>query len=432
MVKKEIKEPEKDQLLVTKDEAKAKLQKQIYEGEEIAKLPVNNDMAVKQAHDKMSSWYDFTKEVLLRVFSTNKMEQEFMWASRIIYNNPLDNFRKIDDYLNKLKSISKRIELYDDITTKETTQMKSAFVSPSTKKVFVVHGRNSELLNSMFDFLRAIGLDPIEWSQAIILTGKPTPTIQDIVITAFKDAQAIIVLLSGDDVAKLRGEFIQPSDEAYEKELTPQARPNVLFEAGMAMTGNQGRTLLVQVGQLRKFSDIQGLHITRLDNSVEQKMELINKLRAAGCDIPDPTINGRWVSVGDFTDRYNSTASNISSPIKSTMPQLIKPRAEVEGYLDKSKLEFDQIFPNLPKDPNELRRQLGEFRIWRDKTKVYLQSAFSDERVASDFYSIPDHNIRANSALRDKNTILTSAANRHREKLLTIIGSLDLYPQSED
>jgi hypothetical protein len=115
MVKKETKEPEKDRLIVTKDKAKAKLQKQIDEGEEIAKLPVNNDQAIKQALDKSWAWLDFTEEVLLRVFSTNKMEQEFIWASRIIYSNPLDNFRKIDSYLNKLKSILNRVELYDDI-----------------------------------------------------------------------------------------------------------------------------------------------------------------------------------------------------------------------------------------------------------------------------------------------------------------------------
>jgi nucleotide-binding universal stress UspA family protein len=38
------------------------LQKQIDEGEEIAKLPVNNEDAVKQALSKLDSWYDFTKE----------------------------------------------------------------------------------------------------------------------------------------------------------------------------------------------------------------------------------------------------------------------------------------------------------------------------------------------------------------------------------
>jgi len=332
MVKKDSKEPEKDQLVVIKAEAESKIQHQIDDGDEIAKLPVNSDIAVKQAQDKMSSWYDFTREVLLRIFSTNKMEQEFVWASSVIYRDPLDNFRRIDNYLNKLKSISKRLELYDDIAPKETTRMKTAFVSPNAKKVFVVHGRNSVLLNSMFDFLRAIGLDPIEWSHAIILTGKPTPTIQDIVMTAFKEAQATVVLLSGDDVAKLRTEFILPSDETYEKELTPQARPNVLFEAGMAMTGSQERTILVQVGQVRKFSDIQGLHITRLDDSAEQKMELINKLRSAGCDIPDPMTNRRWVTVGQFTDEYDNTSmKNTTMPKPSPLSnrkELIKAIAE--------------------------------------------------------------------------------------------------------
>jgi predicted nucleotide-binding protein len=47
-------------------------------------------------------------------------------------------------------------------------------------------------------------------------------------------ARAVLVLLSPDDEAKLRDLFISPSDGSFERELTPQARPNVLFEAGLA------------------------------------------------------------------------------------------------------------------------------------------------------------------------------------------------------
>ena len=42
----------------------------------------------------------------------------------------------------------------------------------TSERVFVVHGRNAEARNAMFTFLRSIGLKPIEWDQAIALTGK--------------------------------------------------------------------------------------------------------------------------------------------------------------------------------------------------------------------------------------------------------------------
>jgi predicted nucleotide-binding protein len=42
---------------------------------------------------------------------------------------------------------------------------------PDPTKVFVVHGRNEKARIAMFAFLRAIGLQPIEWSEAVSLTG---------------------------------------------------------------------------------------------------------------------------------------------------------------------------------------------------------------------------------------------------------------------
>jgi hypothetical protein len=44
-----------------------------------------------------------------------------------------------------------------------------------SKTVFVIHGRNEALRKSMFDFLRSIGLKPLEWSQAVSATGKGSP-----------------------------------------------------------------------------------------------------------------------------------------------------------------------------------------------------------------------------------------------------------------
>lgn len=304
MAKKVIKEPEKDQLLVAKDKVKAKLQSQIDEGEHIAKMPTNNASELKKAKDAMHSWLDFTREILLRSFSTDKMEQELAWAVRVFgSSDEVAEFHEhMDLRLNKLKSIHKRVDLYEDVVPREVAGINSGYESQNKKRVFVVHGRNEQLLKSMFQFLDAIGLEPIEWNKAIAMTGKPSPSVPEIVSTAFKEAQATIVLLSGDDLAILRKEFIQDRDEAYEKVLTPQARPNVLFEAGQAMAASQERTILVQVGKIRKFSDIQGLHITHLDNSPQKRQELITKLRNAHCDIRDISAENRWMEVGNFED----------------------------------------------------------------------------------------------------------------------------------
>jgi len=175
--------------------------------------------------------------------------------------------------------------------TKDPTESRS-------NHVFVVHGRNETLRRAFFDFLRAIGLRPIEWSQAVTMTGKASPFIGEVLDAAFKNAQAVIVLLSGDDEAKLQANLHRKDDPQYEKVLSPQARPNVLFEAGLALGRYPDRTILVEVGQLRPFSDIAGRHTIRLDNSVAKRQDLAQRLQVAGCAIDLSGID--WHSVGDF------------------------------------------------------------------------------------------------------------------------------------
>lgn len=164
--------------------------------------------------------------------------------------------------------------------------------------VFVVHGRNQRLRKALFSFLRSVGLQPIEWQRALALTKKASPYVGEILDAAFREAGAIVVLISPDDEARLKPEFWKQGEPAYEKRFTGQARPNVLFEAGMAMGRNPNSTVLVQVGKARPFSDIGGRHVVHLSNSAESRLELGTKLRNAGCDV---NMSGTdWVTEGDF------------------------------------------------------------------------------------------------------------------------------------
>ncbi|MBN1454386.1 MAG: nucleotide-binding protein [Anaerolineales bacterium] len=155
----------------------------------------------------------------------------------------------------------------------------------SKSRIFVIHGRNEEMRRALFDFLRAIDLKPIEWNEAVALTGKPSPFMGEILDAAMQYAQAIIVLFTGDDQARLRDEFLSGNDPDYETETTPQSRPNVIFEAGMALGKYPKRTILVQVGTLRPFSDIAGRHFIRLRNSSKSRQELAQRLKLAGCEV---------------------------------------------------------------------------------------------------------------------------------------------------
>ncbi len=166
------------------------------------------------------------------------------------------------------------------------------------RKVFVVHGRNEALRKDLFSLLRSLGLEPLEWRKAIEAAGTGTPTVAEIIDAAFKEAVAVVVLLTPDDQVKLGEEFQKASDPAYEKRMVGQARPNVLFEAGMAFGRDANSTVLVQVGDVKPFSDVGGRHVTRLTNEPESRSELVTKLRNAGCFVDDGGTD--WYSVGDF------------------------------------------------------------------------------------------------------------------------------------
>lgn len=188
------------------------------------------------------------------------------------------------------------------------------------KSVFVVHGRNLKARDSLFDFLRSIGLHPIEWSEAILATKKPSPYVGEVLDAAFSMAQAVVVLMTPDDEARLLEPFRKAGDPPYESQLTPQARPNVLFEAGMAMGRDPDRTVLFALGSLREFSDIGGRHLVRLDDSTEKRQELGQRLLNAKCDV---NLSGTdWHKAGDFAiDDYQSAAEPTATH-KAVAPQV--------------------------------------------------------------------------------------------------------------
>ena len=186
--------------------------------------------------------------------------------------------------------------------TKMNRRTKSARAMTKERRantVFVVHGRNERIRQALFSFLRSVGLHPIEWSEAIKLTRKGSPHVSEILDAAFRKAVAIVVLLTPDDDAKLNKRFWGRHEPDYEKKLTGQARPNVLFEAGMAFGKSPDVTVLVQIGELRQFSDVAGRHVVRMSNDSKKRQELLTKLQNAGCNVD--TSGTDWHSEGNFS-----------------------------------------------------------------------------------------------------------------------------------
>ena len=266
----------------------------------------SQDRDLKTADERLHRWKSRTVRLLSEGVNSSegKRLDDIRLRSWNMDDPSKDLQREADLYVAFLQSLVEELKEHPEdyfsiqIPSEEKVTIPKVPKSASVKTVFVVYGRNNKLRESMFTFLRALGLNPVEWTQAIQTTQKTSPYIGEILDTAFAQAQAIIVLFSGDDEARLLARFLGQNEKSYEKELTPQPRPNVIFEAGMAMGRNEDRTILVQVGEIRPISDIAGRHITRLDDSPEKRQELVTKLSGAGCEVD--TSGTDWLSVGDF------------------------------------------------------------------------------------------------------------------------------------
>jgi hypothetical protein len=121
--------------------------------------------------------------------------------------------------------------------------------------------------------------------------------------------KAVIVLLSPDDEVRLLPALWEKNENENEKITTLQARPNVLFEAGMAFGTHPDRTLLVEVGQVKAFSDVAGRHIVRLSNLSDRRNDIAERLKTSGCNVS--TSGSDWLKTGDFTVTREATDNSI-------------------------------------------------------------------------------------------------------------------------
>jgi predicted nucleotide-binding protein len=176
--------------------------------------------------------------------------------------------------------------------------------TPSTDRasdpaaVMVVHGRDDAAARAMFDWLRAVGLRPQEWNQLVVSSEKGSPFIGEVLAAAFQRAQAVVVLFTPDERVQLR---VEPKGR-----WRLQARPNVMFEAGMSFASHPDRTVMVVLGDQELPSDLAGRHFVRLRRAGDLQ-DLAQRLLRAGCKVD--TSGRDWLEIGRFPDRQGLGAA---------------------------------------------------------------------------------------------------------------------------
>jgi len=138
-------------------------------------------------------------------------------------------------------------------------------------RVFLVHGQNHGLKDTIARYIEKIGLDPIILHEQ---PNKGKTLIEK--FEAYADVGCAVVLLTADDTG---------SSKQAPTEVEDRARQNVVFEMGF-FVGSLGRThtiALLEKG-VKKPSDIDGLVYIPLDDD-SWKLLLVRELKAAGMQV---------------------------------------------------------------------------------------------------------------------------------------------------
>jgi predicted nucleotide-binding protein len=228
---------------------------------------------------------------------------QIVWAKELGLGTAIA-FRRLDPHMQsqaqQLLAGSPSTSVEERPTTRRTRDATNRQTRRKSNTVMVVHGRDNAARDAMFIFLRTISLQPIEWAQALKGTKKGAPSVGEVVVEAFRQAAAVVVLLTPDDEARLRTKYRKRNEPEYERRLTGQPRPNVLFEAGRAFGSHPDSTILVQFGSVRPFSDTAGLHVVHMNSRPECRRDLANRLESAGCAV---NVAGTdWLTAGNFPE----------------------------------------------------------------------------------------------------------------------------------
>lgn len=163
-------------------------------------------------------------------------------------------------------------------------------VDVDPRRVFVVYGHAPEALKAMTRFLEDLDLRVLTFGDARALAveqmrdeGRPVTTY-DVVDFATRRAAAVVCLLTPDEAVK-------PARGA-KRATEVRPRPNVIFEAGLAMARQPAKTLLVKVGDTSSWSDVDGVQYATFSNVPEQRDELVDWLESF--QLPIDRRRGEW------------------------------------------------------------------------------------------------------------------------------------------
>lgn len=209
------------------------------------------------------------------MFTNKSLADEFTWFGGMVgyVDEPLEDivnrFREdVRDHVHRLDSIMERLDLLPEPGSASTPARTAAF--GKSRKIFVVHGHNEGVRESVCRLLEKLKLEPIVLHEQ---ASKGQTIIEK--LEAHSEVEFAVVLLTGDDVGSKKSE---------PDKLRARARQNVILELGYFI-GNIGRNRVCALYEdgVERPSDYDGVVYVSLAGGWH--FELAKEIRAAGIDI---------------------------------------------------------------------------------------------------------------------------------------------------
>jgi hypothetical protein len=133
-------------------------------------------------------------------------------------------------------------------------------------RAFIVHGHDEQARSALENFLNALGVRVVPFHRAA--PADMAASILETVLAGISKADVVFILFTPDEQSSFyspsTGQYLAQTEEG-EALAGWQPRPNVIFEAGVAVAVARAKTALIKLGPIRRISDLDGVRYINLN-----------------------------------------------------------------------------------------------------------------------------------------------------------------------
>jgi len=266
-------------LTISRLKAAKQLASRIAKGKELLSEAMNTSQGYQRVDYKHTLWHEFNIELLRRMFDSDELSKEYsFWRVSFAASSLGEKINRLSGeiatHIKRLESIKERLPLYPEPPelSRAISPTPAKHAAPTIKEVFLVHGADHGVKDTVARYLTKLNLNPIILHEQ--------PNLGDTIIEKLERTSPVafsVVLLTPDDKACPIADPSEPKS---------RARQNVVFELGFFIGRlGRGKVCALYTEGVELPSDFQGVVYIPLDASGAWRLSLAKEFKASGLDI---------------------------------------------------------------------------------------------------------------------------------------------------